>query len=136
MGRLLAHLFVTTVLVAVPALRVLCFSSCAPGASTVTESMVTPDATPACHEHNKEPHSQPVPESGPQEDDCSHGGESSLSGLKASEKLARSDGPTVALASTVPSTPPLTISTDVRSDTPVAFHTGQSLGLFLTPLRI
>ncbi len=135
MGRFLTHLLLTGAMVVAPVMRVLCYGSCAPDAILVAEAVTVSDATPECHERDESHHSTPETDTSPLPDDCTHGGESSLSSLKASAKLVEGDGPRDPLASTVPSAG-LPVSSDVRWDAPPVRPSVQSLGLFLTPLRI
>lgn len=136
MGRFLTHLLLTGALVVVPALRVLCYSSCAPEAIPVAETVVASDATPECHERGESRHSTPETGTSPLPDDCTHGGESSSSSLKASAKLVGGDGPKDPLASTVPFTGLPVVLSDVRWDVLPVRPSVRSLGPFLTPLRI
>ena len=136
-GRLLIHLALTGALVGAPALRVLCYSSCVVAAGPMAETMAASDATPACHEHDDgRHHSTPESNSAPPQDDCTHGGESSSSGLFASAKSIGGDGSKVLVVSTVAITHLSVVSSDVRPDTPSIPPGSQRLGRFLTPLRI
>ena len=136
MGRFLTHLLLTAVLVVAPALRILCYGSCAPDAIPTAETVTASGATPECHERDESHHSTPETGHSPLPDDCTHGGESSLSSLKASAKLVGGDGPRDPLASTVSSAGLTVVLSDVRRDAPPVRPSVQSLGLFLTPLRI
>ncbi len=132
MGRFLIHLALTTVLMLVPALRVLCDGSCAPEARPMAETTVASDATPACHSHQSTSES----DSTPPQDDCTHGDESSAASLSAWVKSDGDDGPKVSVIATVAMTHLSVISSDLRRDLSWIPSTGQRLGLFLTPLRI
>ena len=136
MGRFLTHLALTSALVAAPAMRVLCDTTCLPEASPMAEQMVASDATPECHEHDEGHHPTPESDSAPLQDDCTHGGESSSSSLFASVKSFGGDGPRVPVTSTVAVTHVSTVSSDIGLDALPVPSTGQRLGLFLTPLRI
>ena len=136
MGRFLTHLLLTGALVVVPALRVLCYGSCAPDAIQAAETVTASDATPECHERGESRHSTPETGTSPLPDDCTHGGESSSSSLKASAKLVGGDGPKDPLALTVPSAGLPVVLFRVQWDVPPVRPTVRSLGLFLTPLRI
>ena len=131
MGRFLTHLALTTALMLVPALRVLCDGSCAPEASPMAETTVASDATPECHSHQSIPESDSMPQ-----DDCTHGDESSAASLSAWVKSGSADGPKVSVIATVAMAHLSVISSDVRRDTSWIPSAGQRLGLFLTPLRI
>ena len=136
MGRFLTHLALTAAVALVPAMRVLCYTSCVPEASPMAETMVASDTTPACHERDDSHHSTPASDSAPLQDDCTHGGESSPSSLSASVRSFGGDGPRVPVFLIV-AVPPLSIVlSDVRRDASSTPSTGQRLGLFLTPLRI
>ncbi len=132
MGRLLTHLLLTGALVVAPVIRVLCYGSCAPDAIATAETASASDATPSCHEPDKSHHSMPKPDNSPLPGDCTHGGESSLSSLKASAtQLVGSDGPRVPLVSTIPSAHLLVVPSDVRWDTPPGLsflHVSQETG--------
>ena len=139
-GRFLTHFVLVAAVVLVPALRVLCYGACVPQASPharpMVENVVTSDATRACHERNRSPHPSHEPTSDPLQDDCTHGGEASLSSLSASAKSFGDTGPRGPAISTVVATDFSIVSSDIRRDTPSIPSTGQRLGLFLTPLRI
>ena len=136
MGRFLTHLALTSVLVAAPSMRVLCFTSCVPEASPTAEQMVASDATPECHERDDDHYSTPESDSEPLQDDCRHGGDSSSSSLSASVKSFGGDGPRVPVISAIAVPHVSTVSSDILRDTLPIPSTGQRLGLFLTPLRI
>ena len=120
-GEILPHLVLTLVLVAVPALRVLCYDSCV---SSAGPAKVEVASSPACHESGDGRHpfdeSDPVPGS----DDCSHGGDSS----------ADKDGRRVAVIQQSTSAHLPVRPLRVLRGTPGS--TAQVLRLLLTPLRI
>ncbi len=127
MSRFLIHVALAATVVLVPSVRILCSGSCAPEDARGALS----DAVPDCHERETDA-------SGPEPlaDDCRHAGEASWSSLSASAKAVGMS----ATAATVASTPvvvSLAGSPHSAGHTaPIAVTTGQSLGLFLTPLRI
>ena len=136
MSRLLTHLVLVAAVMLVPALRVLCYGSCVPAPSAMAETGVASQATPECHERDDSHHPSHEPDSAPLQDDCTHGGESSSSGLSASVKSGGGDGPRAPVISMVAVAHFPIVSSDIRRDAPSIPSTGQGLGLFLTPLRI
>ena len=127
MPRFLIYLVLVTSLVVVPSVRVLCSGSCVPEPQAHAASSSVPD----CHERDAHDSS-----SEPLGDDCRHAGEASSSSLSASAKSVGASG----TASTLGAAPVVThfvVSPGtVTHRESIARSTGQSLGLFLTPLRI
>ena len=136
MGRFLTHLVLAAVLLVVPALRVLCISSCVSAAGSMAEDTVASDATPACHEPSDNHHPQHESDSAPSPDDCTHGGDASASSLSASVKSVGGDGSTAPAIVKVAAAQPSVVSSATHRDTSSIPSTGQLLGRFLTPLRI
>ena len=132
-SRFVAHVALTlaVTLVAVPALRVLCFDSCAP---SVASAAVEVAPTPECHEAQDTPHSSHESDSVPGPEDCRHGGDSSARELRAQVKSTAGDGPRVAVTQHITEAQLLVGTLVAPRDTPKS--TAQVLGLFLTPLRI
>ncbi len=136
MGRFLTHLVLAAVLLVVPALRVLCISSCVSEAGSTAQNMVASDATPACHEPS-DPHRAPhESDSAPSSDDCTHGGNASASRLSAAVKSVGGDGSTAPAIVKVAAAQLSVVSSVTHRDTSSIPSTGQLLGRFLTPLRI
>jgi hypothetical protein len=141
--RLLLFVVLATGLAITPALRAVCYDSCAVAAGQVSHQvgqigqMVTSHDTPDCHEHEGD-----GPQSAPLGDDCGHPGESFRSGLSVSVKSVGSDGAKLAQTATASVSSPVDVSHGdtelalLQRQTPAGSSHGQSLGLFLTPLRI
>ena len=135
-GRLVLYLALTGVLIATPALGVLCYSWCVLDASPMADTPVASDATPACHDNDTRHHSQPASDSPPLQDECMHGGASSLSSLSTSATSRGGDGPNVLVTTPAVVTRLSVVSSDVRWDATSIPNGGQPLRRFLTPLRI
>ena len=141
--RLLLFVVLATGLAITPALRAVCYDSCAVAAGQVSHQvgqigqMVTSHDTPDCHEHEGD-----GPQSAPLGDDCTHAGESSRSELRASVKSVGGDGSKLDRTTAVTTTSAVDVrhgDTELallQRQTPAVSSHGQSLGLFLTPLRI
>lgn len=141
--RFLVFLVLTTGLAITPALRAVCYDSCAVAAGQASHQtdhmgqMATSHETPDCHEHDGA-----GPESAPLGDDCTHPGESSRPERLASVKSVGGDGLKLVRTTAATTTTPVDARhRDIelallKRQTPTGPSTGQSLGLFLTPLRI
>lgn len=127
--RSVSVLVLSAGLLVAPSLRVLCSGSCVDDDRT-PHAHAAADQAPDCHEDRS---GSGFPSG---DDDCRHSGEASWSSLSASAKTVGVQGSTVAL-SVAPVGDPLEparlarvlLTARVAAD-------GQSLGLFLTPLRI
>ena len=133
---LLIRLALSGALAVAPTLRVLCYSSCAPEASTMEETMVASNATPECHERDDGHHSTPESDSEPLQDDCTHGGDSSSSSLSAAVKSFGGDAPRMPVFATIAVVHLVIVSSDIGLAASSIPSGDQSLGRFLTPLRI
>ena len=135
-GRLLMHLALTWALMVTPALGVLCYSSCVLEVGPMADTHVASDATPACHDDNTRHHFPPASDSAPLQDDCTHAGDSSSSGLLRSAKSVGGNGLQVPVIATTAVVHPLIFSSDIRRNASLISSGRQRLGRFLTPLRI
>ena len=135
MGRFLIHLALSGVLVVAPTLRVLCYSSCVLEEGPMADTIAASGATPECHDRDR---LDSTPESGsvPLQDDCTHGGDSSSSGLLTSAKLVGGDAPRMPVIATIALVHLAIVSSDIRRHSPSRPSGDQLLGRFPTPLRL